>query len=203
MILDPPLTRQVGAERLATNGVQYEHGDHAADSTAVSTDVDRPVQVAGMTSTRPPPAERHTTVRETIALSRAECLSLLEQQPVGRLNFVVDGWASVLPMNYALEGGDIVIRTGAGTKFSALRHGAQVSLQIDAIDPVYRSGWSVLVFGYATEVIDESALAHVESLGLRSWEGGDKDFWIRIRPVQVTGRRLPKAWQYPDPVDEL
>jgi hypothetical protein len=202
MILNPPLTRQVGAERLSTNGVQYEHGDHAADSTA-ALDVERPVRVARMASIPPPPAERHRTVHDAIALSRAECLSLLEQQPVGRLGFVVDGWASVLPMNYALDGGDIVIRTGAGTKFSALRRGAQVSLQIDAIDPVYRSGWSVLVFGYATEVIDESALSHVESLGLRSWEGGDKDFWIRIRPVQVTGRRLPRAWQYPDPVDDL
>ena len=200
MIQDRPLATEVGAERTSTNGVHHERGDRESDRTPARRDVGRPVRVARIASIPSPPAERPRTAHQAVALSRAECLSLLERQAVGRLGFVVDGWASVLPMNYTLDGDEIVVRTGAGTTLSVLRHGAQVSLQVDAFDPVYRSGWSVLVFGYATEVTEDAALSHVRSLGLRSWEGGDKEFWIRIRPQQITGRRLPKAWQYPDPV---
>jgi nitroimidazol reductase NimA-like FMN-containing flavoprotein (pyridoxamine 5'-phosphate oxidase superfamily) len=104
-------------------------------------------------------------------------------------------------VNYVLDGDDIVIRTDAGTKFAAVRHGAEVAFEIDAIDPLYRSGWSVLVCGTASEVVDEAELARVSGLGLRAWQHGAKPFWIRIAPVLVTGRRLPKAWQYPEPTD--
>ena len=41
----------------------------------------------------------------------------------------------------------------------------------------------------------------VKNLGLRAWHQGAKPFWVRIAPVLVTGRRLPKAWQYPEPTD--
>jgi len=149
---------------------------------------------------RPPPERRPRD--RAVVLDRAECASLLEGQKVGRLGFIVDGWPVVLPMNYLLESGEIVLRTDSGTKLSALRHGAQVSFQVDSVDPLYRSGWSVLIFGLAVEVIDASAIALLRSLGLSSWEDGDKDSWIRIRPVQITGRRLPKAWRYPDSTSE-
>jgi hypothetical protein len=85
---------------------------------------------------------------------------------------MVDGWPTVLPVNYALDGEDIVIRTDAGTKLRALRHGAQVSVQIDAVDPLYRSGWSVLAFGYGQEVSDEADLSRTRSLPLQSWAVG-------------------------------
>jgi hypothetical protein len=146
----------------------------------------------------PPTPDPRRTARSPAVLDRTECLSLLKRQAVGRLGFMVDGWPTVLPVNYALDGEDIVIRTDAGTKLRALRHGAQVSVQIDAVDPLYRSGWSVLAFGYGQEVSDEADLSRTRSLPLQSWAGGEKDFWIRIRLVQITGRRLSKAWQYPD-----
>jgi nitroimidazol reductase NimA-like FMN-containing flavoprotein (pyridoxamine 5'-phosphate oxidase superfamily) len=133
-------------------------------------------------------------------LRRSACLSLLEGQRVGRLGFVVDGWPIILPVNYALDGDDVILRTGAGTKLSAIRHGAQVAFEVDGLDDVHRSGWSVLVLGTAHEVEDEQSLARARRLPLRSWSSTPKDFWIRIEAVQITGRALPKAWRYPDPV---
>jgi len=151
---------------------------------------------------QPPPSEHPTQRPEPLILDRAECESLLEQHHVGRLGFVVDGWPSVLPVNYVFDGGSIMLRTDAGTKLSVLRHGAKASLQIDAFDSLYRSGWSVLVFGHAHEITDVNELVRAEALPLRSWAAGRKEFWIRIEPAQITGRRLPKAWSYPDPVTE-
>jgi nitroimidazol reductase NimA-like FMN-containing flavoprotein (pyridoxamine 5'-phosphate oxidase superfamily) len=141
----------------------------------------------------------HDTRHHASILNRHECAQLLHANRVGRIGFLNDGWPAILPVNYVMDGDDVVIRTDSGTKFAALRHGAEVSFEVDAIDALYRSGWSVLVYGNAAEVDDAEELERVKSLGLRAWHQGTKPFWIRIAPVLVTGRRLPKAWQYPDP----
>jgi nitroimidazol reductase NimA-like FMN-containing flavoprotein (pyridoxamine 5'-phosphate oxidase superfamily) len=148
-----------------------------------------------------PAGDPHDSGPPASILSRHECAQLLRANRVGRIGFLNDGWPAILPVNYVTDGDDIVIRTDSGTKFAALRHGAEVSFEIDAIDPLYRSGWSVLVYGNAAEVEDADELERVKGLGLRAWHQGAKPFWIRIAPVLVTGRRIPKAWQYPDPSD--
>ena len=51
------------------------------------------------------------------------------------------------------------------------------------------------------EIVDQGELTHVQSLGLHAWHHVPKPFWIRIAPLRVTGRRLPKAWRYPEPTD--
>ena len=151
-----------------------------------------------MTSHRPA-GDREPPDHQAITLNRSECNELLRANHVGRLGFVNDGWPTILPVNYVLDGDDIIIRTDSGTKFASVRHGAEVSFELDHIDSLYRSGWSVLVHGYATEVVDDDELEHLRGLGLRAWHQGVKPFWIRIAPVLVTGRRLPKGWQYPEP----
>jgi uncharacterized protein len=149
--------------------------------------------------TNAPPRDPGRGDHAPVVLSRLECSTLLRTNHVGRVGFVVDGWPTILPVNYTMDGDDVVIRTGSGTKLSVLRAGAQVSFEVDGFEALYRSGWSVLIFGAAEEIADHSGLEHARSLQLRAWAAGPKSFWIRIRPVQVTGRRLPKAWQYPDP----
>jgi len=139
--------------------------------------------------------------REAVILNRFDCTKLLRAHHVGRVGFLSDGGPVVLPVNYVMDENTIVIRTDAGSKFSALRLGAEVAFEIDAIDPLYRSGWSVLVHGNASEIADPDELAHVEGLGLRAWHFGPKRFWIRITPLVVTGRQLPRAWRYPEPTD--
>ena len=51
----------------------------------------------------------------------------------------------VVPVNYAVLDGDIVIRTGSGTKLDAALTGAVVAFEIDSVDPIYHEGWSVMV----------------------------------------------------------
>jgi nitroimidazol reductase NimA-like FMN-containing flavoprotein (pyridoxamine 5'-phosphate oxidase superfamily) len=126
-----------------------------------------------------------------------ECWSHLCASSVGRLAYVVDGWPVVLPVNFTAADGEIALRSESGGKFAAAERGAQVSLQVDAIDPVYRSGWSVLAFGVAELVVDDGERERLAEHGLRSWATGPGSPWIRLRPVRVTGRILPKAWRYP------
>ena len=129
-----------------------------------------------------------------------ECWTLVRSQAIARLALVVDGWPIVLPVNYVVDGTDIVIRTAPGSAMSAARLEAQVALEVDVIDELYRSGWSVLVLGTAAEITEPSELRHTTALPLRPWAAGQRSCWIRVRPVQITGRRVPRAWHYPGPL---
>lgn len=131
-------------------------------------------------------------------VSRDDCLRLLAQNrsQVGRLA-VVDGLHPViLPINYVLNGEDIVFRTAAGTKLDSALHGANVAFEVDELDAEQHLGWSVLVKGRSTLVTSPQELHYLETLPLRPWSDNDKPNWIRIVPESVTGRRVSSTAQF-------
>jgi uncharacterized protein len=131
--------------------------------------------------------ERRTGLEE---LTQRECLQLARRCELGRLAVVVGGRPLVFPVNFALDGGTVVLRTGAGTKLDAAR-GGWVALECDDIDRTYHTGWSVLMTGEAEEVRDPSEIARLEQLPIGPWCEGPKPVWLRIRPRAITGRRIP------------
>lgn len=128
-------------------------------------------------------------------LSERECLELLERVHFGRVGLVDDGEALILPVNYVFDAPFIVFRSTTGTKLDAASKGQRVTFQIDATDPTYHGGWSVLAHGRAEVVERADEIARVETLPLRSWWEPARDRWIRIRVERVTGRRLREPWQ--------
>jgi hypothetical protein len=95
-------------------------------------------------------------------------------------------------VNYALDHGVIVIRTYAGTKFAAADH-ANVTFEVDQIDQLTRSGWSVLVRGLAEEVTSEhrtELIKRTKASGVEPWAPGDHGHWIRLIPQEISGRRI-------------
>ena len=151
------------------------------------------------TPNRPPPADVAAGSKLT-AMSQKESWALVKQAALGRLAFVMDGWPLVMPVNYLVDGADVVFRSDPGRKLTAAHQQVQATLQVDSVDRVHRSGWSVLVFGIATTVDDSEEIARLDRLGLRSWAASERASWIRLLPVQITGRQLPRAWSYPDPI---
>lgn len=124
-------------------------------------------------------------------MTRDECFRLVRSLEIGRVAVNRPGRSPlVVPVNYALDGENVIFRSDPGTKLTALRE-QEVSFQIDAIDPFQRAGWSVLIAGQASELTVDD----VEHLILEPWAGGAKSTWIRIEPTEVTGRRtrLPAA----------
>ena len=125
------------------------------------------------------------------AVPREECLHLLATHALGRLAVVSDGHPLVFPVNYALDGESIVFRTDVGTKLFATVSEHDVAFEIDGADTLYHTGWSVLVVGTGTEVTDPGEQARLTHLRRGPWCPGPKSHWIRIRPREVTGRRIP------------
>jgi uncharacterized protein len=120
-----------------------------------------------------------------------ECLELLGRRSVGRLAVINGGHPLVLPVNYVVEGREVVFRTDAGTKLLAAER-APVAFQIDEIDEESHHGWSVLVSGHAEEITDYDARAvrELRDIPLHPWAGGPKAHWVRIRASSITGRRI-------------
>jgi hypothetical protein len=93
-------------------------------------------------------------------------------------------------VNYVFDPPCVVFRSTAGSKLDAAVAGRDVSFQIDAIDPMYHGGWSVLAHGPAEVVEAPDEIERLGQLPLRSWWRGAQDRWIRIRVEMVSGRRL-------------
>ena len=123
-------------------------------------------------------------------LSRAECLKLLAGARIGRVGLSVGALPAVLPVNFALVGDAIVLRTAAGSKLDAALANAVVAFEADSIDPLYHTGWSVLVQGVASEVVDPAERERLRAEPLRPWADHDRDRFVRIYIDIVSGRRL-------------
>jgi uncharacterized protein len=128
-------------------------------------------------------------------LSRQECLRLLATQAVGRLGVVSGIHPLIVPVNYALDGEAIVFRTDAGLKLDAAA-GQPVAFEVDELDVERHAGWSVHVWGKASEITEFDTVAlreRVHALALVPWAPGDKTHWVRITAVSIEGRRLTAA----------
>jgi nitroimidazol reductase NimA-like FMN-containing flavoprotein (pyridoxamine 5'-phosphate oxidase superfamily) len=123
-------------------------------------------------------------------LSEEECAHILETAAIGRVGVTMGALPVILPVNYAMLDGDVVIRTSDGTKLDAALRGAVVAFEIDHVDPMYHGGWSVLVQGRASEIVDGAEQARARRLPLVPWADGNRDHFVRIRTERLSGRRL-------------
>jgi nitroimidazol reductase NimA-like FMN-containing flavoprotein (pyridoxamine 5'-phosphate oxidase superfamily) len=125
-------------------------------------------------------------------LDREDCLRQLALGTVGRIAFMADTFPVVLPVNYQLVdvGTEpmILVRTTSG---GAIAHAPlAVAFEVDGIDLVRETGWSVLVQGAIRRLGDVEAEQLGERVALRPWASGDRTTWLAIVPIEISGRRL-------------
>jgi uncharacterized protein len=123
-------------------------------------------------------------------LSRGECLRLLVTLPIGRLVFTERALPAVRPVNFILNGDEIVVRTGDGGELVAALDQSVVAFEADEVDYLARSGWSVTVIGHAREVIDPAEIALLRALPLMTWAPGPHEHLICVKVELVSGQRL-------------
>jgi nitroimidazol reductase NimA-like FMN-containing flavoprotein (pyridoxamine 5'-phosphate oxidase superfamily) len=123
-------------------------------------------------------------------LDRDECLRLLGRATLGRVAVTSAAMPTVLPVNFRLTGGRIVFRTGAGTKLAAATRNAVVAFEVDDIDPVRQTGWSVVVTGVARPVVDNDVLAELDGLFIPRWAGPENQV-VEVSLELISGRRIP------------
>jgi uncharacterized protein len=136
------------------------------------------------------------------SLPTDECYRLLATHEIGRIGVNAEHYPLILPVNYGIDGTNLVIRTHPGTILRAAEH-ANVTFEVDEIDRATRSGWSVLVRGQAEEVGTEhraEIVARTEATGVQPWAPGEHGHWLRLIVHDISGRRIVPG-QLPPPVD--
>ncbi len=120
-------------------------------------------------------------------LDRADCIRLLRTVSLGRIGITAGALPTILPINFRVDGDRILFRTGVGTKLDAATRGAVVAFEADDFDPMYHSGWSVVVTGVAREVEDPDDRAMYTT---PRWAPGQSERLVEVSIEEISGRRL-------------
>lgn len=130
--------------------------------------------------------------RDVQELSAQECYALLAEADIGRVILTAQALPTALPVSYVVDQGDIVFRTGPGTKLTAAGRGTVVAFEVDQFEPALRMGWSVVVTGVASVVSSASELRRLDELRIPHWVESSTQY-VRLSASMVTGRRVAPA----------
>lgn len=123
-------------------------------------------------------------------LSAEECVALLRTKSVGRVGLSASSLPFVIPVRYVLDRDRILMRTGRDTKMAAATDGAVVAFEVDEFDDGLDEGWSVLVQGFAREVLSGAEVDPASDEVLRSWVGQMPARCFSIPTEVISGHRL-------------
>lgn len=132
------------------------------------------------------------------AMTEHECIRLIRRGSVGRLAFCHEGRPEILPVNYVMIDDHILLSTERGAKLDAARRGEAVAFEIDHLDPVDETAWSVVVHGVASEVTDQRDIETAGRAGLHPWMEGAKPYLVAIAVEEISGLRISHSWSSSD-----
>jgi nitroimidazol reductase NimA-like FMN-containing flavoprotein (pyridoxamine 5'-phosphate oxidase superfamily) len=123
-------------------------------------------------------------------LSAEECVALLRTKSVGRLGLSASSLPFVIPVRYVLDRDRILMRTGRDTQMASATDGAVVAFEVDEFAEGLDEGWSVLVQGFAREVLSGAEVDPATDEVLRSWVGPMPARCFSIPTDVISGHRL-------------
>jgi nitroimidazol reductase NimA-like FMN-containing flavoprotein (pyridoxamine 5'-phosphate oxidase superfamily) len=124
-------------------------------------------------------------------LDPPECYELLASHSVGRVVHTRRALPAVTPVNYAMQGHQILIRTTPGSAVAeTAKSESVVAFEVDDIDRDSEVGWSVVAVGVARLVTDAGELLRAAQHPIRPFAGGRRDTIVSITPGTITGRRV-------------
>lgn len=129
-------------------------------------------------------------------LDEDECLRLISPGGIGRIAFTGQYDLTVLPVNYKMHDGMVLFRMSQQSLTAEdLRTGFpgseyRIAFEVDEFDHETREGWSVLLQGPAHHLDDDAERAEALAVGVDPWPGGERDHFISVKPMRVSGRRI-------------
>ena len=138
-------------------------------------------------------------MNENPALTLEECHHLLETEVVGRVAFVTPDGPRIVPVNYALVGDSIDLRTAAYSELATYAPDAQVAFEIDHLDHEHHRGWSVIAHGRCERLEDyDDTRFRLPGQEPEPWAAGLRPLYLRLAWLELTGRRVGGPyWPHP------
>lgn len=130
--------------------------------------------------------------RTPTILTDEQCWERLNSHEFGRLAYHLTDEVHLVPVNYAADGGRLLIRTAEGSKLLGVVMNSDVAFEIDEVDDDAEIAWSVVARGRA-EILDGDAARAADALPLLPWVPEPKFIIVAITPSEVSGREFPLA----------
>jgi nitroimidazol reductase NimA-like FMN-containing flavoprotein (pyridoxamine 5'-phosphate oxidase superfamily) len=138
---------------------------------------------------------------ELFELTREECEALLKAGVAGRIAVLTPDGPHILPVNYSVVDGAIVIRTTPDSVLGQFGRNAACAFEVDQYDYPNGRGWSVLARGQSHAVEDPDEVERIRSVSQPwPWADGDRPLLIALVWHELSGRRLGRGW---DPLAHL
>ena len=131
---------------------------------------------------------------DLLELGRSECEAMLRLGVVGRVAITTPTGPHIVPLNYAVSTGDIVVCTTPYSVLGTYGRDSMVAFEVDHFEHPRQRGWSVVVRGRAAAVEDPEELRVLVRVLPRPWASGSRSLYLRIPLTEVTGRRLGGGW---------
>ena len=120
-------------------------------------------------------------------LDESECYELLTTTTVGRVGFVQDGRVQIYPVNYAVDGRELFLRTSPGGAVSALAEKSPaVTFEVDFHNDLTGFGWSVLLYGTLSKLAEADEPAALNRVS--AWAGSERRLPLRFTIENISGR---------------
>jgi uncharacterized protein len=126
------------------------------------------------------------------SMSELECWQRVGRRGVGRIGYDAGSGPRIHPVDYTSDGTDIYVLTSDASELARFTRlfalGGVATFEVDQLDFERGDRWSVL---FSARVVEAGAAAPRDlSLVPATTPRGQRDWWVRLRPRQVTGRRL-------------
>ncbi|WP_454113885.1 pyridoxamine 5'-phosphate oxidase family protein [Microbacterium maritypicum] len=124
-------------------------------------------------------------------LDEQQSYELLTTTTIGRVGFVHEGRVQILPVNFAVSGHDLLLRTTPNGVLGALSsEPLEVAFEVDYHDPLGSTAWSVLMHGSLTRVPDDEAAG--DAARVHPWAGDDRSLPLSLHIDTITGRSVKR-----------
>jgi nitroimidazol reductase NimA-like FMN-containing flavoprotein (pyridoxamine 5'-phosphate oxidase superfamily) len=128
---------------------------------------------------------------ESRELSIAECERLLRSGDVGRVAFATADGPFIVPVNYSVSGGAVIVATSPYSALGTLGRDALFAFEVDHLEPGTKEGWSVVARGRAEPIGDPEEVDTIRhQQPPRPWVDGPRNLYLRLRWTELSGRRL-------------
>ena len=123
------------------------------------------------------------------ALDEQQSYELLSTTTIGRIGFVHEDRVQILPVNFAVSGHDLLLRTAPDGVLAALTsEPLPVAFEVDYHDPLGNTAWSVLLHGPLSRVPDDEAAG--DAARVHPWAGEDRSLPLSFHIESITGRTV-------------
>lgn len=116
-----------------------------------------------------------------------QCWELAATVPVGRVVWTGPTGPMVVPVNFVVHDRRIVLHTSPYSEMVRDIDDSEVVFEVDEVDPVTRSGWSVLLRGRAHVAFRDT---HSDLPDVEPWAEGSRRLTVVIEVEEVSGRRV-------------